>query len=101
MSKGYAVTDFNGLGIYEIEKIDEENVFEDDEEAVEQAIKDGVKSIPEEELPPGGRDRGPQGTPGPSGGGCGRERRDHDDGALHAGDEGGPGGERQDRPGAV
>ena len=35
MSKGYAVTDFNGLGIYEIEKIDDENVFEDDEEAVD------------------------------------------------------------------
>ena len=51
MSKGYSVTDFNCLGIYEIEKIDDENVFEDDEEAVEQAIKDGVKIIPEEELP--------------------------------------------------
>lgn len=51
MSKGYAVTDFDCLGIYEIQKIDEENKFADDEEAVEQAIKDGVKIIPVDELP--------------------------------------------------
>lgn len=51
MSKGYAVTDFNGMGIYEIQKIDAENRFEDDEQAVRKAIKDGVKIIPVDELP--------------------------------------------------
>ena len=51
MSKGYAVTDFNGMGIYEIQKIDVENRFEDDEQAVRKAIKDGVKIIPVDELP--------------------------------------------------
>ena len=51
MSKGYAVTNFDCLGIYEIQKIDEENKFADDAEAVEQAIKDGVKIIPVDELP--------------------------------------------------
>lgn len=49
--KGYDITNFNNLGIYEIEKIDDENVFESDEDAVEQAIKDGVKIIPVDELP--------------------------------------------------
>ena len=49
--KGYDIFDFDGTGMLEIEKIDEENVFTDDEEAVEQAIKDGIKIIPIEELP--------------------------------------------------
>ena len=49
--KGYDIFDFDGTGMLEIEKIDEENVFMDDEEAVEQAIKDGIKIIPIEELP--------------------------------------------------
>ena len=49
--KGYDIFDFDGTGTLEIEKIDEENVFTDDEEAVEQAIKDGIKIIPIEELP--------------------------------------------------
>ena len=44
--KGYDIFDFDGTGMLEIEKIDEENVFTDDEEAVEQAIKDGIKIIP-------------------------------------------------------
>ena len=35
----------------EVNKIDVLCVFEDDEEAVEQAVKDGVKIIPVEELP--------------------------------------------------
>ena len=48
--KGYDIFDFDGTGMLEIEKIDEENVFTDDEEAVEQAIKDGIKIIPIEEL---------------------------------------------------
>ena len=49
--KGYDIFDVDGTGMLEIEKIDEENVFTDDEEAVEQAIKDGIKIIPIEELP--------------------------------------------------
>lgn len=49
--KEYAITNFDGTGMLEIQKIDEENVFESDDEAVEQAIKDGIKIIPVEELP--------------------------------------------------
>lgn len=49
--KGYAITNFNGTGMLEIQKIDDENVFEFDDEAVKQAIKDGIKIIPVEELP--------------------------------------------------
>lgn len=49
--KGYDIFDFDGTGMLEIEKIDEENIFTDDEEAVKQAIKDGIKIIPIEELP--------------------------------------------------
>ena len=49
--KGYDVTDFDGTGMLEIQRIDELGIFEDDEAAVEQAIKDGVKIIPVEELP--------------------------------------------------
>ena len=49
--KGYDIFDFDGTGMLEIEKIDELNMFENDEEAVEQAIKDGIKIIPIEELP--------------------------------------------------
>lgn len=48
---GYGVFDFDGTGMLEIQKIDELNIFETDEEAVEQAIKDGIKIIPIEELP--------------------------------------------------
>lgn len=49
--KGYGIFDFDGTGMLEIQKIDEMNKFVDDESAVEQAIKDGVKLIPIEELP--------------------------------------------------
>lgn len=51
MTKGYAVADFDGTGMLEIQRVDEEGIFASDEEAVEQAIKDGVKLIPVEELP--------------------------------------------------
>lgn len=51
MGKGYAITDFDGTGMLEIQKIDTLNIFVSDEEAVEQAIKDGVGIIPVEELP--------------------------------------------------
>ena len=50
-NKGYGETDFDGTGMLEICKIDEVNAFEYDDNAVEQAIKDGVKIIPVEELP--------------------------------------------------
>lgn len=49
--KGYGIFDFDGTGMLEIQKIDKMNKFVDDESAVEQAIKDGVKLIPIEELP--------------------------------------------------
>lgn len=49
--KEYAITNFDGTGMLEIQKIDDENVFEFDDEAVKQAIKDGIKIIPVEELP--------------------------------------------------
>ena len=50
-SRGYDIFDFDGTGMLEIEKIDEMHMFDSDEDAVEQAIKDGIKIIPVEELP--------------------------------------------------
>lgn len=50
-SKGYDIFDFDGTGMLEIEKIDEMYMFDSDEDAVEQSIKDGIKIIPVEELP--------------------------------------------------
>lgn len=49
--KGYDIFDFENTGMLEIQKIDTDNVFESDEEAVEQAIRDGIKIIPVKELP--------------------------------------------------
>ena len=51
VNKGYDIFEFNFTGILEIEKIDDLQIFESDKEAVEQAIKDGVKIIPLDELP--------------------------------------------------
>lgn len=51
IKKGYGIFDFDRTGMLEIEKIDSLAFFEDDEEATKQAIKDGVKIIPIEELP--------------------------------------------------
>lgn len=51
MKKGYAVTDFDGTGMLEIQRVDAAHLFATDEEAVEQAVKDGVKIIPVGELP--------------------------------------------------
>lgn len=51
MDKGYDIFNFNNTGLLEIEKIDELNIFEDDAEAVKQAMLDGIKIIPVEELP--------------------------------------------------
>lgn len=50
-NKGYDIFDFDGTGMLEIQKIDTSKRFENDEEAVSQAIKDGIKIIPVEELP--------------------------------------------------
>lgn len=51
MTKGYTIADFDGTGLLEIQRVDAAGIFESDDEAVEQAIKDGVKIIPVEELP--------------------------------------------------
>lgn len=48
---GYAITDFDNTGMLEIQRIADAGIFESDEEAVEQAIKDGIKLIPVNELP--------------------------------------------------
>lgn len=48
---GYAIFDFDGTGLLEIGMINDMEIFNGDEEAVEQAIKDGIKIIPIEELP--------------------------------------------------
>lgn len=50
-NRGYEIFDFDGTGMLEINKIDVLCVFEDDEEATKQAIKDGIKIIPVDELP--------------------------------------------------
>ena len=49
-NRGYAIFDFDGTGMLEIEAIGDVGCF-NDEEATTQAIKDGVKIIPIEELP--------------------------------------------------
>lgn len=51
MMKGYNIVDFDGTGLLEIQKMDDECIFETDEDAVEQAIKDGISVIPIEDLP--------------------------------------------------
>lgn len=50
-NKGYNIFDFDGTGMLEINKIDDVEAFDSDDEAVEAAIKDGIKVIPIEELP--------------------------------------------------
>ena len=49
-NKGYAIFDYDGTGMLEIEAINDCGLY-DDEEATKNAIKDGVKIIPVEELP--------------------------------------------------
>jgi hypothetical protein len=51
VERGYDVFDFDGTGLLEIDKIDDVGAFESEEEAVKQAIKDGVRIIPVKELP--------------------------------------------------
>lgn len=52
VSNGYAIFDYNATGMLEIEAIGVFGAFDyNDEKATEQAIKDGVKIIPVNELP--------------------------------------------------
>lgn len=51
VNKGYDIFTFNGMGIFEISRIDDVEAFESDDDATEQAIKDGIKIIPVDELP--------------------------------------------------
>ena len=51
INRGYAFMDYDNTGMIEVNRIDDVMAFETDEEAVEQAVNDGVKIIPIEELP--------------------------------------------------
>ena len=52
VNKGYEIFDFDGTGMLEIEEIGYTNAFNgSDDKAAEQAMKDGIKIIPIEELP--------------------------------------------------
>ena len=53
LERGYVVSDFDGTGLLEINAVGGMGVFDSDEEAVEQAIRDGYRFIPVEELPNG------------------------------------------------
>lgn len=50
-NKGYDIFDYDGTGMLEINRIDVVDAFGDDDDATKQAIKDGVKIIPIDELP--------------------------------------------------
>lgn len=49
--EGYLIVDYDGTGMLEIQKDDSICIFSSDEEAVKQALKDGIKIIPVNELP--------------------------------------------------
>ena len=49
--KGYAIAAFNFTEMLEVERDDSMNVYEDDEQAVEAAVADGIIIIPVDELP--------------------------------------------------
>lgn len=52
VSKGYAVFDFDGTGMLEIEEIGCMDAFDgSDDKATQKAIEDGIKIIPIDELP--------------------------------------------------
>ena len=53
VKNGYGIFNYDGTGMMEIQRIDEMGVFATDDEAVDQAIRDGYKVIPVEELPKG------------------------------------------------
>lgn len=50
-NKGYTIFNSNCTEMLEVCRIDSLEVFENDDAAVAQAIKDGIKFIPVEELP--------------------------------------------------
>ena len=52
-NKGYDIFDYFNTGMFQIDGIEDVKAFETEEDAVEQAIRDGVKVIPIEELPEG------------------------------------------------
>lgn len=49
--KGYVIAAFDFTDMLEVERDDSMDVFEDDEQAVEAAVTDGIKIIPVDELP--------------------------------------------------
>ena len=49
--KGYVIAAFNITDMLEVERDDSMNIFEDDEQAVEAAVADGIRIIPVDELP--------------------------------------------------
>ena len=52
VNRGYDIFDFDGTGLLQIEEINDTDAFNcSDEAAVRQAILDGIKIIPIEELP--------------------------------------------------
>ena len=52
VNKGYEIFDFDGTGMLQIEEIGATDAFGcDDDKATEQAMKDGIKIIPIDELP--------------------------------------------------
>ena len=51
VNKGYAVFDYDGTGMLGIEAIGDVGAFDGDDEATQQAVKDGYKIIPIAELP--------------------------------------------------
>lgn len=51
VNKGYETFDFDGTGMLQIEAIGDVDAFESDEDAVEEAIANGIKIISVHELP--------------------------------------------------
>ena len=49
--KGYVIAAFNLTDMLDVERDDSMNVYEDDEQAVEAAVADGIRIIPVDELP--------------------------------------------------
>ena len=49
--KGYVIAAFDFTDMLEVERDDSMNVYEDDEQAVEAAVADGIRIIPVDELP--------------------------------------------------
>ena len=49
--KGYVIAAFNFTDMLEVERDDSMNVYENDKQAVEAAVADGIRIIPVDELP--------------------------------------------------